>query len=50
VQFTVAERRHARSQFNERGDMYEADISQATVLALFRLTENLDWLVPKFLH
>jgi SAM-dependent methyltransferase len=32
-----------------QGDMYEADISQATVLALFLLTENLDRLAPKFL-
>src|SRR5688572_11963218 len=29
--------------------MYEADISQATVLALFLLTENLNKLAPKFL-
>jgi len=32
-----------------QGDMYEADISQATVMALFLLTENLNKLVPKFL-
>lgn len=32
-----------------QGDMYEADISQATVLALFLLPENLDKLAPKFL-
>jgi hypothetical protein len=32
-----------------RGDMYEADISQATVLALFLLPENLNRLAPKFL-
>jgi SAM-dependent methyltransferase len=32
-----------------QGDMYEADISQATVLALFLLPENLDRLTPKFL-
>jgi SAM-dependent methyltransferase len=32
-----------------QGDMYEADISQATVLALFLLPENLDRLVAKFL-
>jgi SAM-dependent methyltransferase len=32
-----------------QGDMYEADVSQATVLALFLLTENLNKLVPKFL-
>jgi cyclopropane fatty-acyl-phospholipid synthase-like methyltransferase len=29
-----------------QGDMYEADISQATVLALFLLTENLNKLTP----
>jgi SAM-dependent methyltransferase len=33
-----------------QGDMYEADISGATVLALFLLTENLNMLVPKFLN
>jgi SAM-dependent methyltransferase len=32
-----------------QGDMYEADVSKATVLALFLLTENLNKLVPKFL-
>jgi precorrin-6B methylase 2 len=32
-----------------QGDMYEADISQATVLALFLLPENLNRLAPKFL-
>ena len=32
-----------------QGDMYEADISQATVLALFLLSENLNKLAPKFL-
>ena len=32
-----------------QGDMFEADISQATVLALFLLPENLDRLVDKFL-
>jgi SAM-dependent methyltransferase len=32
-----------------QGDMYEADVSKATVLALFLLTENLNQLVPKFL-
>ena len=31
-----------------RGDMYEADISRATVLALFLLPENLERLKPKF--
>lgn len=30
------------------GDMYEADISEATVLALFLLPENLNKLKPKF--
>jgi len=33
-----------------RGDMYDADISQATVLALFLLPENLRKLTPKFLE
>jgi SAM-dependent methyltransferase len=33
-----------------QGDMYEADISKATVLALFLLTENLNRLAPKFLN
>jgi SAM-dependent methyltransferase len=32
------------------GDMYEADISRATVLALFLLPTNLEKLTPKFLH
>jgi hypothetical protein len=32
-----------------QGDMYEADISDATVLALFLLPENLRKLTPKFL-
>jgi len=32
-----------------QGDMYEADISRATVLALFLLPENLEKLTPKFL-
>jgi len=32
-----------------QGDMYEADISKATVLALFLLPENLDKLTHKFL-
>ena len=32
-----------------QGDMYEADISKATVLALFLLPHNLNRLVPKFL-
>jgi hypothetical protein len=37
-----------RAQFAQ-GDMYEADISKATVLALFLLPANLEKLVPKFL-
>ena len=32
-----------------QGDMYVADISEATVLALFLLPQNLDKLAPKFL-
>ncbi|HXW04864.1 MAG TPA: class I SAM-dependent methyltransferase [Vicinamibacterales bacterium] len=32
-----------------QGDMYTADISQASVMALFLLTTNLDKLAPKFL-
>jgi precorrin-6B methylase 2 len=32
-----------------QGDMYEADISQATVLALFLLPENLERLLPRML-
>src|SRR4051794_1533382 len=32
-----------------QGDMYEADISKATVLALFLLPSNIEKLVPKFL-
>ena len=31
------------------GDMYVADISKASVMAMFLLTENLDKLMPKFL-
>ncbi len=31
-----------------RGDMYRADISKATVLALFLLPQNLEQLKPKF--
>jgi len=38
-----------RARFVE-GDMYEADISQATVLALFLLPDNLARLKPKFEH
>jgi SAM-dependent methyltransferase len=37
----------ARARFVE-GDMFEADISQATVLALFLLPDNLSRLKPKF--
>lgn len=37
-----------KAQFVQ-GDMYEADISKATVLALFLLPENLEKLKPKFL-
>jgi hypothetical protein len=32
-----------------QGDMYAADISKASVLALFLLTENMNKMVPKFL-
>lgn len=38
----------ARASF-EQGDMYEADISKASVMALFLLTANLDKLKDKFL-
>ncbi len=38
-----------KAQFVQ-GDMFEADISQATVLALFLLPENLDRLMHKFLE
>ena len=37
-----------RATFVE-GDMFEADISKATVLALFLLPSNLDKLMPKFI-
>lgn len=37
-----------RAQFVQ-GDMFEADISQASVMALFLLTDNMNKLVPKFL-
>jgi hypothetical protein len=37
-----------RAQFVQ-GDMYVADISKASVLPLFLLTQNLDQLVPNFL-
>lgn len=50
----LARRRAAAAGVSERavfvhGDMFDADISEATVLALFLLTENLDILAPKFL-
>ena len=38
-----------KAQFVQ-GDMYEADISKANVLALFLLPENLERLKPKFLE
>ena len=38
----------ARAQFVQ-GDMYEADISKASVMALFLLPENMIKLLPKFL-
>ncbi len=51
----VLSKRHAEEQgvadkatFVE-GDMFEADISKATVLSLFLLTDNLRRLTPKFL-
>ena len=49
----VARRRAAAEGVAERakfvqGDMYEADISRATVLALFLLPVNLEKLKPKF--
>jgi Methyltransferase domain len=34
----------------QQGDMYAADISKATVLALFLLPSNIEKLVPKFLE
>jgi hypothetical protein len=34
----------------QQGDMYQADISKATVLALFLLPSNIEKLVPKFLE
>lgn len=37
-----------KAQFVQ-GDMFEADVSRASVLALFLLTDNLDRLTPKFL-
>jgi SAM-dependent methyltransferase len=38
-----------RAEFVQ-GDMYAADVSKATVLALFLLTENLNKMVPRFLE
>jgi hypothetical protein len=38
----------ARAQFVQ-GDMYEADISKASVMALFLLPDNMKKLMPKFL-
>jgi len=52
VTFATARAKEAgvsdRATFIE-GDMYVADISKATVLPLFLLTQNLDRLVPNFL-
>ena len=50
----LSKRNAAREGVGERasfvqGDMYEADVSRATALVLFLLTENLNKLVPKFL-
>jgi len=50
----LARRRAAESGVGDRasfvqGDMFEADVSKASVLALFLLTENLDRLASKFL-
>jgi len=39
----------ARAQFVQ-GDMYAADISQASVMALFLLVDNMQKLMPKFLE
>ena len=46
-------RPHGRSGVADRatfvqGDMYEADISKATVMAIFLLPANMDKLLPKF--
>jgi precorrin-6B methylase 2 len=46
---TAAEEGVAERAMFVQGDMYEADISQATVLALFLLPDNLKKLLPKFL-
>jgi hypothetical protein len=51
---TLSERNAAAEGVSDKakfiqGDMYEADISQATVLALFLLPDNLRKLTPKFL-
>ena len=45
---SAGSRRRRRATFIE-GDMFEADISKATVMALFLLPSNLDKLAPKFL-
>ena len=39
----------ATAPLSSKGDMFEADISKATVLALFLMPENLRRLEPKFL-
>ena len=59
VEYTPEMVEHARKNAREagvdskatfvQGDMYEADISKATVMALFLLPDNLDRLKPKFL-
>src|SRR5688572_14730985 len=59
VEYTPEMVEHARKNAREagvdgkatfvQGDMYEADISQATVMALFLLPHNLDKLKDKFL-
>ena len=41
--------RRRQGDASSQGDMYEADISKATVLALFLLPHNLNKLTPKFL-
>jgi SAM-dependent methyltransferase len=51
----LSKQRAAEAGVGERamfiqGDMYEADISEATVLALFLLPENLENLTPRFLQ
>jgi SAM-dependent methyltransferase len=51
---TLARQNAAKAGVSDRatfieGDMYEADISKASVMAMFLLTENLNKLAPKFL-